>query len=85
MYSAAEEDLKGYHFKKEEVKKQLTVVNEQLRKNCSELSAAAATIKKLKDEDLSTQLELSRLKDMEEPESNSIATLVSVLYFLFNN
>lgn len=84
LYSTAEEDLKGYHFQKGEVEKQLTLVKEQLRTNYTELNAAGATVKKLQDEALSMKLKLTQLKDMEEPESNSIGTLVSMFYSLFD-
>lgn len=85
MYSTAEEDLKGHHFQKGEVEKQLKVVKEQLQTNSSELRETGAVIEKLNNEDLSFMTKLTRLKDMEEPEPNSITTLVSILNFLFNS
>jgi septal ring factor EnvC (AmiA/AmiB activator) len=89
LCSTAEEDLKGYHFQKGEVEKQLAVVKEQLRTNGNELSEVGATIKKLKDENLPIMKKLTQLKDMEEDmeesEPNSIAILVSILYSRFNN
>jgi hypothetical protein len=85
LCSTAEEDLKGYHFQKGEVEKQLRVVKEQLRTNSTELREAGAIIERLNNEDLSFMMKLTRLKDMEEPEPNSIATLVSILRSLFNS
>jgi hypothetical protein len=85
LCSTAEEDLKGYHFQNGEVEKQLRVVREQLHTNSNELREAGAIIEKLNNEELSFMTKLTRLKDMEEPEPNSIATLVSILYFLFNS
>jgi hypothetical protein len=66
------------------VEKQLAVVRKQLQTNCSELNVAGATVKKLQDEHLSIQLKLMKLKDTDEPESDSIGTLVSICYCLFN-
>lgn len=67
------------------MEKQLRVVTEQLRTNSSELREAGSIIEKLNTEDLSLMMKLTRLKDMEEPEPNSIAALVSILYSLFNS
>jgi hypothetical protein len=66
------------------VEKQLAVVREQLRTNYTELSVADATVKKLKDEDISIQLKLTELKDMDEPGSNNIDDFVSMFCSLFN-
>jgi hypothetical protein len=85
LHSTAEEDLKGYHCQKGEVEKQLSIVKEHLQTNSNELREAGAIIEKLNNKDLSFMMKLTRLKDMEEPEPNSIATFVSMLYSLFNN
>ncbi|PNF21805.1 hypothetical protein B7P43_G08450 [Cryptotermes secundus] len=77
--STAEDHLKGHHFQKGEVEKQLKVVQEQLQTNSNELRETGAVIEKLNKEDLSFMTKLTRLKDMEEPEPNSIATLTAEL------
>jgi hypothetical protein len=81
LHSTVEEDLKGYHIQKGEVEKQLSVVKEHFQTNSNELREANAIIQKLNKEDLSFMTELTRLKDIEEPEPNSIATFVSTFIF----
>lgn len=81
MNSTAEEELKRCHFQKGEVEKQHSVVKEQLQTNSNELREAGAIIQKLNKEDLSFMMKLTQLKDMEEPEPNSIATFVSIFAF----
>ncbi|KDR12930.1 structural maintenance of chromosomes protein 6 isoform X2 [Zootermopsis nevadensis] len=77
--STAEEDLKAFHFQKKVVEKQFTAIRKQLKANYDEFNVAGSSVRKMSNEEHSLQLKLTKLKDMDEPNLNSIDTLTAEL------
>ena len=77
--------MRSHVIQRDEIDKQLKTVDRQVYESKVEINAISKTIDQLRNDDLKIQSRLTELKDIDEPEPNSVASLVSTLFTIIVN